>query len=71
MASITIVTGVVGYYLSVRLHNMMVFSVLHSEMEKFLDRIPIGRIINRFSRDIDEVDKKVYSFFSYLLRINA
>lgn len=70
-ASITVVIGIIGYNLSVRMHNMMVFSVLHAEMERFLDRIPIGRIVNRFSRDVDEVDKNVYSNFSYLLRINA
>lgn len=49
----------------------MVFGVLHCEMESFLDRIPIGRIINRFSADIDTVDKRVYSFFAYMIRVNA
>jgi ABC-type multidrug transport system fused ATPase/permease subunit len=66
-----VISGVVGYYLSVRIHSKMVYGVLHSQMEKFLDRIPVGRIINRFSRDIDEVDKKVYSYFSYLIRVNT
>jgi len=29
--SITIVTGIIGYYLSIRIHSKMLFSVLHSQ----------------------------------------
>lgn len=68
---INIITGIVGYNLSVRIHSKMVHGVLHSQMERFLDRIPIGRIVNRFSADIDTVDKRVYSFFAYMIRVNS
>lgn len=67
---INVVTGIVGYFLSVRIHSIMIFGVLHSQMEKFLDLIPVGRIVNRFSSDIREADTKVYSFFAYFIRVN-
>lgn len=65
---LSIFIGMIGYKLSVTMHSKMTFSLLHCEMEKFLDRIPIGRIINKFSKDIDIVDKNIYSDFAFFLR---
>ena len=38
------------------LHSKMVFRVLHSSTTNFLQRTPVGVIINRFSSDINNVD---------------
>ena len=35
----------------------MVYAVLHSEIENFLNRVPAGRIMNRFTADLESVDK--------------
>ena len=38
------------------LHSRMVFKVLHSSVVNFLQRTPLGVILNRFSNDINNVD---------------
>ncbi|CEF69745.1 Canalicular multispecific organic anion transporter 1 [Strongyloides ratti] len=43
---------------STNLHNKMLYSVLHA-MVSFYDSTPVGRILNRFSKDVDEVDVKL------------
>ena len=40
---------------SVRLHRDLLSSILSSTMA-FFDTTPVGRIINRFSKDMDEID---------------
>ncbi|RUS82077.1 hypothetical protein EGW08_010154, partial [Elysia chlorotica] len=40
---------------SQRLHNAMLNSILHQSMA-FFDTTPVGRILNRFSRDVDVLD---------------
>jgi len=40
---------------SIKLHNEMLTHILSSTMA-FFDTTPLGRIINRFSKDMDEVD---------------
>ena len=48
LASNLIRSRVVGFSMS--------FKVLHSSINEFLDRIPIGRMLNRFMRDMGIVD---------------
>ena len=38
------------------LNYLMVFRLIHASVNKFFDRIPIGRILNRFSRDFEIID---------------
>lgn len=37
----------------------MSFRLLHTSVNKFWDRVPIGRVLNRFSRDANIVDKEM------------
>jgi len=41
-----------------QLHNMAFAAVLKAPL-RFFDRTPIGRILNRFSRDVDSVEREV------------
>ena len=38
----------------------MAYQVLHSRVHEFLDKVPIGRIMNRFSKDIDIIDLQLF-----------
>ena len=45
-------------WISRRTHSKMIFSILHAKVTEFLQRIPQGSIINRFSNDIHQIDKE-------------
>lgn len=46
-----------------KLHLIILLGVLHAPMS-FFDTTPIGRIINRFAKDIDAVDSTLPNAFS-------
>ncbi|XP_066955738.1 LOW QUALITY PROTEIN: ATP-binding cassette sub-family C member 5-like [Macrobrachium rosenbergii] len=49
------------------LHNDMFRSILFSPMS-FFDTTPSGRILNRFSRDLDELDVRIPYFLEFLMQ---
>lgn len=50
---IRVVTVLVSNYRLVKLiHNKMIVGLLYASLNKFFDRIPIGRILNRLSKDL-------------------
>jgi ATP-binding cassette subfamily C (CFTR/MRP) protein 1 len=55
-----------GYIAGRKLHWIILIGVLHAPMS-FFDTTPIGRIINRFAKDIDSVDSTLPDAFSRLL----
>ena len=44
-----------AFYSSVRLHNQMLSNILRAQT-MFYDQTPAGRVLNRFSRDLDTLD---------------
>jgi ATP-binding cassette subfamily C (CFTR/MRP) protein 1 len=48
-----------SYYLSTKIHGKMIYSILHSQVEEFINRVPGGRILNRFTNDLEKIDRKV------------
>lgn len=40
------------------MHRQMLTAVVRSPMTTFFDVTPVGRILNRFSHDVDEVDNE-------------
>lgn len=42
--------------MSSNLHSVMSATLLHASVANFFDRVPVGRILNRFSKDLDAVD---------------
>lgn len=68
------IIALVSVAVSRRIHSKMTFRVLHSQIGEFLERIPSGRILNRFSKDIDSIDSdisikllSVYLFFALIV----
>lgn len=55
-----------GYYASKRIHASMSFGLLYSKIEEFIERVPIGRILNRFSEDVEVIDTSLTVAFSML-----
>ena len=45
--------------LSRNMHAKMMFRILHAKIGQFLERVPAGRIINRFTREVDVVDLEI------------
>lgn len=43
------------------IHKFLLGRVLRASMPNFFDITPVGRILNRFSKDIDEVDNDLPS----------
>lgn len=71
MVSFSISAGIRGLMLngtnvlaSRTVHAKMTFNLLHCEVGNFLERVPMGRIINRFSEDIENLDSKIGNGFS-------
>ena len=51
---------------SKRLHKSLLERLMHFPMS-FFDVTPIGRIVNRFSKDIDTVDSAIPQTIRYLI----
>ena len=55
----------VGY--SRRAHSSMVFKVLHSQVEEFIEKVSTGRLLNRFTKDIEVLDKNIMKTATMLI----
>ena len=48
--------------LSRKIHAQMTYRILHAPVSTFLECVPVGRILNRFTKDIDVLDREVGMF---------
>lgn len=54
-----------GFIMSAReMHRILIINVLRWPMEYF-DTTPLGRILNRFSKDVDAVDNALPAIFRF------
>ena len=60
-----------AYRLSQRLHGRMVFALRHARVEQFLSRVSSGRIINRFSNDLNHIDGNCFTDTDYVIYMTA
>ncbi len=42
-----------------KIHRDMAINILYAPLNEFFDRVPIGRIINRFSKDLVNIDERI------------
>jgi ATP-binding cassette subfamily C (CFTR/MRP) protein 4 len=54
---------------SIRLHNAMFSSILRGAM-RFFDTNPSGRILNRFSKDIESIDELLPRFMLESIQVS-
>ena len=50
--------------MSLVIHESMISNLLFSSLNEFFDRVPLGRIFNRLSKDLNSVDTNLPSYFS-------
>lgn len=50
------------------LHNGLLKNVLAAPINTYFDVTPIGRILNRFSKDLDQIDSQLPDFFLNMLQ---
>jgi ABC-type multidrug transport system fused ATPase/permease subunit len=50
--------------MSLLIHESMVSNLLFSSLNEFFDRVPLGRIFNRLSKDLNSVDSNLPTYFS-------
>ena len=49
--------------MSILIHEAMISNLLFSSLNEFFDRVPLGRIFNRLSKDMSSVDLNVSNYF--------
>ena len=58
---------VFNFKLSKKIHEIAFNKILHSSLIQFLEKVPGGRIINRLSRDMMEIDLEIPFYIGSLL----
>ena len=48
-----------GYNFGLVVHKKIIKSLLYASIPKFYNRVPVGRIINRLTKDMREVDETI------------
>jgi ABC-type multidrug transport system fused ATPase/permease subunit len=48
-------------------HDKMIKGILYADLSNFFNRVPIGRIVNRLTKDLRELDEVVMDYFIYVL----
>lgn len=55
----TLIHLLLGLAYSRKAHSSMVYRVLHSPVEEFIEKVSMGRLLNRFTKDLDVLDKQI------------
>jgi len=50
----------VSLNISTKIHNAVLKRLLHAPVDRFYDKTPVGRILNRMSNDMSNIDFKTY-----------
>lgn len=53
--------------MSRKIHGRMIYNIMHSRIEQFISRVPSGRIMNRFSNDLEKIDQDILYHIDFSL----
>ena len=56
-----------GVRASKTIHAKMVFQIMHASISEYFDRVPFGQLVNRFSSDIEIIDKRIFPLIGYVM----
>lgn len=48
-------------------HDKMTKSLLYASLSNFFNRVPVGRILNRLTRDLREIDEDIADAMSWVI----
>lgn len=57
--------GFISLRLSKRLHFKMIWSLLNAKPQRLMSRIPQGVVMNRFSKDVETIDKTMHDILPW------
>ena len=49
------------------IHKKVIKSLLYASITQFYNRVPLGRIVNRLSKDVRQIDEEVGFYFTFVL----
>jgi ABC-type multidrug transport system fused ATPase/permease subunit len=58
---------IVGNNQSKLVHDRMIKGLLYADLSTFFNRVPVGRIVNRLTKDLRELDEVIMQFFAFVL----
>lgn len=66
MSTLAVSVGLATLVAATRLHKTMLRGIMHAPLN-FFDTTPVGRILARFSSDVETVDDEFCEFFQFIL----
>ena len=64
----SVIMFVVLLKVSRNVYNNMAYRILHAKIDEFIEKVPSGRIMNRFSKDIEQIDRNQGMVISQFLK---
>lgn len=55
-----------GAHMGRNIHHKMTYKILHAPLIELLQRMPFGQLLNRFTFDIDIIDKRIPPLIGYV-----
>lgn len=66
VSTLAVCVGMATLVAATRLHKRMLYGIMHAPLN-FFDTTPVGRILSRFSSDIETLDDEFCEIFQYII----
>lgn len=65
-STLAVCVGMATLVAATRLHKTMLHGIMHAPLN-FFDTTPVGRILSRFSSDVETLDDEFCEIFQYII----